>query len=335
MRLGTGWGQGQGPGDHTSTATSRVLWKRLVPRCTGSHAQPTSEACSLPPVKPPVKKGQPCRHRAWEGAKAIQGTNDKEPVTRPAEVQGTPCSPCLRSTSCTAGWTGWSPGGSPDTGCKTWGETWAKGGAHVHITDMRADHIHVQTRSSEHINMHTPHTQRTQITHPPAKPCHGPSTWGTTLYQRAAGSPDSLAPDPYDVVVHQAQEDIKQAAAGLVQGAALEKQVEVHVGEQDTLARDTQGGEGVGGSGQAGTAWVIVALAGLRPRATGPDDLCHTLTLWHVVGSCGTWWGPRKGIHPEGSEPYLEDRLNRKRFCRKPQTQEQSLCRQRKPGFPT
>lgn len=41
----------------------------------------------------------------------------------------------------------------------------------------------------------------------------------------AAGGPDSPAPDPHGVVVHQVQEDIEQVAAGLVQGAALEKQV--------------------------------------------------------------------------------------------------------------
>lgn len=108
---------------------------------------------------------------------------------------------------------------------KPGGRRGQKGGAHVHITFMCADHTHMQTRCLEHINMHTPYTERTQITHPPTKPCHGPSTWGTTLYQRAAGSSDSLAPDPYDVVVHQAQEDIEQATAGLIQGAALERQV--------------------------------------------------------------------------------------------------------------
>lgn len=54
---------------------------------------------------------------------------------------------------------------------------------------------------------------------------------------------------------------------------------EAHVGEQEM-----QGEEEVGGSGRAGTVWVIVALAGLRPRTAGPDGLCHTLTLWHMVG---------------------------------------------------
>lgn len=90
---------------------------------------------------------------------------------------------------------------------------------------MSISQTHVQICCSEPISMHTSHTERTRITHPPTKPCYRLSTWDTTLSQRAAGSPDSLAPNPYDVVVHQAQEDIKQVAAGLVQGTALEKQV--------------------------------------------------------------------------------------------------------------
>lgn len=35
--------------------------------------------------------------------------------------------------------------------------------------------------------------------------------------------PDSLAPDPDDVVVHQPQEEIEKAVAGLIQGGTLEK----------------------------------------------------------------------------------------------------------------
>lgn len=55
----------------------------------------------------------------------------------------------------------------------------------------------------------------------------------------AAGSPDSLAPNPYDVVVHQAQEEIEQAATGLIQRTALEKQVGDALGGR-TCKQDVQ-----------------------------------------------------------------------------------------------
>lgn len=107
-----------------------------------------------------------------------------------------------------------------------------------------------------HKHMRTPHTQRAQGTHHhclgihesrchthPRSPAMNCPHTAQPFVKVAAGSPDSLAPNPYDVVVHQAQEVIEQAAAGFVQRAALEKQVG-DAGEQDTEARDAMGGGG-------------------------------------------------------------------------------------------
>ena len=220
--LGTEHGALQS-GQQSQASTATQLGPLDMPHspCTASRSQPTCEACSLSPGKPPMMDGQPCL--SMRGAKAIKGTNDRDPITRPAAARGTPCSPCLRSTSCTAGWTGWSPGGSPDTGRKTWGKTWAEGWSTC--SDVCADHTRTCTHN-EHSTCHPCLGKEVNLDlpHPPTRPCCGLSKWGMIPFQRAAaGSPDSLAPNPYDMVVHQAQEEIEQAAAGLVQRAALEK----------------------------------------------------------------------------------------------------------------
>lgn len=93
------------------------------------------------------------------------------------------------------------------------------GGAQVHVAATRAQ------------------TARTAPAHRPRSRAHATRA----LSAKEAAAADSLAPDPDDVVVHQAQEDVEEATAGLVQGAALERQ-----------AARTGGGHvmGVGASGR-------------------------------------------------------------------------------------
>lgn len=124
--------------------------------------------------------------------------------TRPAGLRGRACSPCPRSRSCRAGWTGWSPGESPDTGCRTWGAGRGQQGG----WPRRASRSHLHTHAQTHRCARTAPTwgrESTRLSHPPRSPATRSTTplhegwwpWGGVRLQAFPEEKDLLRLVPF------------------------------------------------------------------------------------------------------------------------------------------
>lgn len=198
--FGSGWDE-QGPAvglGADGLGAGQMPWPRCKP-CSlparGLRAPPPSPVQQPLHPRPETEGPQQGHARQHGGAPAAKGparchgagcAHWPGGCTRPAGLQGRACSPCPRSRSCRAGWTGWSPGGSPDTGCRTWGAGCGQQvGRPRRASRSRHTHTCTDTATRTHRGAHTTPTWGNadqHICHTPheALPHACPATRGTT-----------------------------------------------------------------------------------------------------------------------------------------------------------